>query len=212
MTILHQETTRRHGSEDNIGHKNNNWATSWEDLSLGVCDSNQPPQLYEVARSWNCGKAPRDIIMPQTSMKLTVHIGFRLCVRASVRPWVRVSIHSSRTMHARVLKFHIWIPHGKYFTLFFFPCPSYLPFWSYARLNKIQMKSDACHILWTVHARVLKFHIWIAQGKIADTYFVSCPSYLPFWSYAPLKQSELKLVGKISRKVFELGAWNLISW
>ena len=33
------------------------------------------------------------------------------------------------------------------------------------------MKSDACHILRTVHARVLKFHVWIPHGKIADPYF-----------------------------------------
>ena len=40
--------------------------------------------------------------------------------------------------------------------------------------------------------------------KIADQYFFSCLSYLPFWSYAPLKKSEQNLVSKISRKVFEL--------
>ena len=33
----------------------------------------------------------------------------------------------------------------------------------------------------------------------------SCQSYLPFWSYAPLKKSESTLVSKIPRKVFELG-------
>ena len=38
-----------------------------------------------------------------------------------------------------------------------------------------------------VHARVLKFHIWIPHGKKADTHFFSCPSYLPFRSYGPLK-------------------------
>ena len=42
----------------------------------------------------------------------------------------------------------------------------------------------------TVHARVLKFHIWIPHGKIANTHFFSCLSYLPFWSYATLKKSE----------------------
>ena len=36
-------------------------------------------------------------------------------VRASVRASVR-----SRTMHGRVLKFHIWIPHGKIFDTLFF--------------------------------------------------------------------------------------------
>ena len=43
------------------------------------------------------------VVMPSTG-----HIGFGLCVR-------------SRTMHARVLKFQIWIPYGKIFdTRFFF--------------------------------------------------------------------------------------------
>ena len=79
-------------------------------------------------------------------------------------------------------------------------------------LEKIRMKSDARQILWTVHARVLKFHIWIPHGKIADPYFFSSSSYLPFWSYAPLKKSEWHLVSKISRKLFELVARNLVSW
>ena len=100
---------------------------------------------------------------------------------------VHASVCSSRTMHARVLKFHIW-------HMFFFSCPSYLLFWSYAPLKKIGMKSDACHILRTVHVRVLKFHIWITHGKIADQYFFSCQSCLPFWSYAPLKKTEQNLV------------------
>ena len=64
------------------------------------------------------------------------------------------------------------------------------PFLDLCPFEKILMKSDACSILCTVHARVLKFHIWIPHGKIADPYFVSCLSYLPFWSYAPLKKSE----------------------
>ena len=33
------------------------------------------------------------------------------------------------------------------------------------------LSKHACHILWTVHARVLKFHLWIPHGKIADTHF-----------------------------------------
>ena len=37
------------------------------------------------------------------------------------------------------------------------------------------------------------------------THFFSCPSYLPYWSYAPLKKSEWNFVSKISRKVYELG-------
>ena len=33
------------------------------------------------------------------------------------------------------------------------------------------MLFDACHILQTVHARVLKFHIWIPHVKVVDWYF-----------------------------------------
>ena len=46
------------------------------------------------------------IIMPPTSKKLWEHIGFGLSVRAYVHPFVN-------TVHAKVLKFHIGIPHGK---------------------------------------------------------------------------------------------------
>ena len=141
------------------------------------------------------------VVMPSTSKKLTGHIGFELCVRPCVHPSVR-----SRTLHARVLKFHKWIPHGKIFdSRFFFSCPSYLPFWSYAPLKKIRTKSDACHILWTMNARVLKFHIWIPHGKIADPYIFFCPRYLPFWSYAPLKKSAWNLVSKISQSIWARG-------
>ena len=144
------------------------------------------------------------VIMPPTSKKLQEHIGFGLSVHAC--------IYLSKTVHARVLKFHVWIPHGKIVDTLFFFLSELSPFLKLCPFEKIKTKSDACHILWTVHARVLKFHIWIPRGKIADPYFFSCPSYLPFWSYAPLKKSEWNLVSKISRKVFELGAWNLVSW
>ena len=150
------------------------------------------------------------IIMPPTSKKLWEHIGFRLCVRPSVCPSIRTSIRSLKTVHARVLKFHIWIPHGKIVDTGFLSCPSYLPFWSYVPLKKIRTKSNACHILWAMHTRVLKF-IWIPHGKNSWPVFFSCLSSLPFWSYAPLKKSERNLVSKISRKVFELGTWNLVS-
>ena len=57
----------------------------------------------------------------------------------------------------------------KYLThVYFFP--SHFPYWSYAPLNNIWIKSDACHILWTVHARVLKLHTWIPHRKIANLY------------------------------------------
>ena len=55
------------------------------------------------------------LIMPPTS-KLTGHIGFGLSLRAC--------IHSSITMHARVLKFNIWFPPGKIVDTRFFMSPS----------------------------------------------------------------------------------------
>ena len=30
---------------------------------------------------------------------------------------------------------------------------------------------DACHVLRTQHAKVLKFYIWVPREKIADLYF-----------------------------------------
>ena len=67
--------------------------------------------------------------MPITSKKLT-----GLCVR------------TSRTVHARVLKFHILFFDGKIAdTLFFLPVLS--PFLESCPFEKIRMKSDAYHIL-----------------------------------------------------------------
>ena len=60
------------------------------------------------------------IFMPPTSKKLTGPIVFRLSLR--------VSICSSKTVHARVLKFHIWIPHGKIFDEHFFFLSKLSPF------------------------------------------------------------------------------------
>ena len=57
----------------------------------------------------------------------------------------------------------------------------------------------------TMHTRILKFHLWIA-----DTRFLSCPSYLPFWSYALLKKSEWNLMHAISYEPCMLGFWNFI--
>ena len=54
--------------------------------------------------------------MRPTSKKLREHIGFGLSVRVYVRP----CIHSSKNVHATVLKFHIWIPHGKIADLYFY--------------------------------------------------------------------------------------------
>ena len=153
------------------------------------------------------------IIMPPTSKKLTGHIGFGLSVRPSVHPSVHGCVHVSVRQKPCMLGFWNFI-YGflveKYLTHVFFLVLSYFPFWSYAPLNKIRMKSDACHILWTVHTRVLKFHIWIPRGKIADSYFflvrvTSLSGVMPLWK----KQHEILWARYL--KVFELGVWNLVS-
>ena len=62
--------------------------------------------------------------MHPTLKQLTGHICFGL----SVSLCVRASIRSSKTVHARVLKFHIWIPHGKIFEARFFFLSKLSPF------------------------------------------------------------------------------------
>ena len=48
-------------------------------------------------------------------------------------------------MNARVLKFYIQIPHEKIVDPYFFSCPSYAPFLSYAPL-KTEFENLACKI------------------------------------------------------------------
>ena len=86
-----------------------------------------------------------------------------------------------------------------------FSCPSYLPFWSYAPLKKSEWNLMHAISYEPCMQGFGNFLIWIPHGKIADAYFFSFPSYLPFWSYAPLKKSEWNLASNISQKVFELG-------
>ena len=72
------------------------------------------------------------LIMPPTLKKLREHIGFGLSVRPSVR--------SSKTVHARVLKFHIWIPHGKivdarFFLIRVISLSGVMPLWKKSERN-----------------------------------------------------------------------------
>ena len=117
--------------------------------------------------------------------EVTGHIGFGLCIHLCP------SVRASRTMHAGVLKFNIWIPHGKIADASFFFLSKLSPFLELCLFEKIRMKSDACHILWTVHARVLKFHIWFPHGKIANAHFFSCPSS-PFLELCPFEKIRMK--------------------
>ena len=87
-------------------------------------------------------------------------------------------------MHARVLKFHIWIPHEKIAEHILF-LSELSPFLELCPFEKIRMKPGACHILLTMHAMVLKFHIWIPHGKIADPYFFFLSELSPFLELCP---------------------------
>ena len=125
-------------------------------------------------------------------------------------PCVRACVRASRTVHARVFKFNIWIPHGKIADTRLFLGRD-LPFWSYASLKKSEW--NLMHaISYEPCMLVFKISNMDSSWKIADLYFFSCPSYLPFWSYAHLKKLERNIVRKISRKRFGLGTWNLVSW
>ena len=65
-----------------------------------------------------------NLFMPPTLKKWGAYC-FRL-VPASV------SLSVQKNFKARVLKFHIWIPHQKIAYRYFFSCPNYLPLPSYA--------------------------------------------------------------------------------
>ena len=62
------------------------------------------------------------LFMPPTSKKLRVIFVVGLSVRVAVRAFVTLfdACHILRTVHARVLKFCIWIPHGKIADQYFF--------------------------------------------------------------------------------------------
>ena len=147
--------------------------------------------------------------MPPTSKMLIGHIGFGLSMSASIH----LFICSSRTVHARVLKFPIWIPHGKIAdTHFFFLVrviffSGVVPLWKNQEWNLMHAISyEPCMLgFWN-------FIYGFLMEKRLTCVFFSCLSYLRFLSYAPLKKSEWNLVSKIAQKVFELGAWNLVSW
>ena len=60
-----------------------------------------------------------NLIMPSTLKKMVGHIAFGFCVCASVTLFFYASCNIG-TVHTRVLKFHIWIPHEKIADPYFF--------------------------------------------------------------------------------------------
>ena len=89
---------------------------------------------------------------------------------------------------------------------------AHLSFWAFLHCTHF----DAEHKFWTVHARVLKFHVWISHEKIADIFF-SYQDYTPFLSYGPLKKYGvelyllhcLKYCQQNILKLLKLEPWNL---
>ena len=60
-------------------------------------------------------------------------------------------------MHARVLKFHVWIPHKKIADTYFFPPSGLYPFPELWPFEEIWMESCQQSISKTIEARALKF-------------------------------------------------------
>ena len=150
--------------------------------------------LLRGCQSHGCLLKKNRFFMPPTSKKLTGNIGFGFSVR------------SSRTVHARVLKFLIWIPHGKIVDARFFFLSGLSPFLELCLFEKIWMKSDACHILRTMHARVLKFHIRIPHGKIADQYFFFLSELSPYLELCPFEKIRMKSCQQdISKSIWAKG-------
>ena len=83
------------------------------------------------------------------------HIGFGLCVRPST---------CQEPCMLGFRNFIYWFLMDKLLIHIFF-LSKFCPFLELCPFEKIRMKSDACHILWTVHAMVFKFYIWIPHGQ-----------------------------------------------
>ena len=80
-----------------------------------------------------------NVFMPLKLKNLRGHIAFGLRFCDSFR-WSRFFMHaiSYEPCMLGFLQFYIWIPHGKIADPYFFACPSYLPFRSYAPLKKLK--------------------------------------------------------------------------
>ena len=109
---------------------------------------------------------PSDKSTPVTTQTMTV-------AAAALRLWQTLTSHFS-LLCPQLWK--SWRAYAFWLVRSVIPCvhPSVTLFHACHKLNK----------LWTVHARVLKFHIYIPQGKKYLTHIFFCPSYLTFWSYA----------------------------
>ena len=104
---------------------------------------------------------------------------------------------------ASVIYFHGYVNLGRYILrrvrrhcFAHFLCPQLRKSWrgvlvsGCASVRASVRSSHACHILWTMHARVLKFHIWIIHGTIADTRFFFLSELSPFLELCPFAKNK----------------------
>ena len=144
---------------------------------------------------------------------LTRQIGFGSSVLASVCPFVTFfdACHILWTKHARVLKFHIWIHHGKIAEQVFFLVWVISLFGVMPLQKKIRMKSCQQGIWKSIWARG-----WKLGQLIEDDEYITWLTFERILYFSRVialwKFQHFKLVSKISQKLFELGAWNLVSW
>ena len=76
-------------------------------------------------------------------------------------------------MNARVLKFHIHIPHVKIVDTYFFSCPSYAPFLSYVPL-KTKFENIVCKISIFMPPTLKKLEGHIAFGLSVCVWVGGC--------------------------------------
>ena len=102
---------------------------------------------------------------------------------------------------------HIWIPHGKTAGCIFFLV------WVISLSGVMPLRKNQNEIL---SARYLETYLsqgletWSADRGYLINFWTNSVNF--FWSYGPLKFWHFKLVSKLSRKLFKLGTWNLVSW
>ena len=99
--------------------------------------------------------------MPPTLKKWGAYC-FRL-VRLFVRAFVCPSVQ--KKFKARVLKFHIWIPHQKIADLYFFSCPNYLPMPKLCPFEGLKVQICNHDISITITARSFKLGQLIEDNK-----------------------------------------------
>ena len=71
------------------------------------------------------------------------------------------------------------------------------------------MKKSECHILRTVRASVLKFHIWIPHGKIDDPSFFFLSELSPFLELCTFEKIRTKSYQQDTSKTIRAGGLKL---